>query len=290
MKELSIIIPVYNEEDAIGNSLAELSQALTKSEFIFEIVAVNDGSTDGSGTILEAQTRILDNLRVVSHSRNRGYGAALKTGIKSALYGMIAIVDADGTYPSGAIPQLYEAMQGADMIVGARVGKTAKIPWSRRPAKWLIGKLANYLVEFKIPDINSGLRIMKKEVINKFLYILPDGFSFTTTITLAMLTNAHEVKYLPIAYEKRIGRSKFHPIKDTLNFIQLILKTMLYFNPLRIFMPLSFSLIFFAIAVAVLSRILTGRFMDVATAIFVMTAVMTMSVGMLAELINKKIK
>ena len=175
------------------------------------------------------------------------------------------------------------------MVVGARVGSKVKIPLIRKPAKWFITKLASYLTGTKIPDLNSGLRVMKKEVVEKYIRILPDGFSFTSTITLAMLTNGYSVKYVPIDYFRRYGKSKIKPIQDTLNFIQLIIRTVLYFNPLKVFVPLSLFLVLLAFLVLLGSWVLTGKVMDVTFGVVLMTAVMVMTIGMLADLIDKRL-
>ena len=164
------------------------------------------------------------------------------------------------------------------------------MPLIRKPAKWFLKHLAKYLAGQKIPDLNSGLRVMRKEVIEKFMNILPDGFSFTTTITLAMLTNNHSVKYVDINYKYRRGNSKIRPIYDTINFVQLILRTILYFNPLKIFVPLSLFLVAAAFLVFVLSWAFFGQIMDVSFGILLMTAVTVMAIGMLAELIDKRMR
>ena len=153
-----------------------------------------------------------------------------------------------------------------------------------------MGKLANYLAGIKIPDINSGLRIMKKNLIEKYLYILPDGFSFTTTITLAALTNGYRVKYVSINYLKRTGKSKFRPIKDTLNFFQLMIRTVLYFNPLKIFIPLSIILFFSGAVVFLWSYFFAPKVLDTTTAIFIISSIQILAIGMLADLITKSRK
>jgi hypothetical protein len=176
------------------------------------------------------------------------------------------------------------------MVVGARTGKNVKIPLIRKPAKWFINKLANYLSGMKIPDLNSGLRIMKKSDIERFFHFLPSGFSFTTTITLALLVNNYPVKYFPITYAKREGKSKIRPIKDTLNFIQLIIRTILYFNPLKVFVPLSISLVILALLLLAGSWFYLGKIMDVTFGVIVMTSVMVLAIGLLADLIDKRIQ
>ena len=286
-KGYSIIIPVYNEEGIIGNFLCELVQILDQTDDNYEIIVINDCSTDKTrdeAIALQIPITLLD------HPYNKGYGAAIKTGIKKAKHETIVITDADSTYPNTSILGLVSVAKNEDldMVVGARVGKNVKIPLIRKPAKWVITKLANYLSGTRIPDLNSGLRVMKKSIVNKFANILPDGFSFTTTITLAMLTNNHSVKYVPIDYFKRKGKSKIRPIRDTLNFLQLIVRTVLYFNPLKIFVPLSMLLVLFAFLVLILGWFLLGSVLDTTFGIIIMTAVMVLAIGMLADLVDKR--
>ena len=161
----------------------------------------------------------------------------------------VVITDSDGTYPNDRIPELAAMMTDWDMVVGARTGDEVRVPLVRRPAKWALNMLANVLVETRIPDLNSGLRVFRREVVLRFLPILPNGFSFTTTITLAMLSEGYRVTFVPIDYYARQGRSKIRPVYDTLNFLQLIVRTVLYFNPLRVFLPL--SLFFFGAGLVV---------------------------------------
>ncbi|MBC8488088.1 MAG: glycosyltransferase family 2 protein [Bacteroidetes bacterium] len=286
---ISVIIPAYNEEESIIGVITKIRDNLKIIDGSCEIIVVNDGSTDNTGKVLETSKM---NIKLLTHERNVGYGAALKTGIKNAEYENIVITDADGTYPNERILDLVHTLEegGFDMVVGARTGKNAKIPLVRRPAKWVITKLANYLSGTKIPDLNSGLRVMRKEVVNKFMNILPDGFSFTSTITLALLTNGYSVKYVPIDYFKRKGKSKIRPIYDTFNFIQLIIRTVLYFNPLKVFFPLSLFLVLIAFLILIVSLLLTVKGMDVTFGVILMTAVIVITIGMLADLIDKRMK
>lgn len=287
-KAYSIIIPAYNEEKAIYNVLDDLINKIEQGNNNYEIIVVDDGSNDSTFDICNK----IRGIKLIRHDYNRGYGAAIKSGIKNGKYENIVIIDADGTYPNDKVLEMIQiySTTGSDMVVGARIGKNAKIPIIRRPAKWFIGLIANILCGRKIPDLNSGLRIIKKEVIEKYIQILPDGFSFTTTITLAMLTNGYSVKYVPINYFKRKGNSKIKPIRDTLNFIQLIIRTILYFNPLKIFIPLSLFLVLIAFLVLIGSYYVLGKAMDVTFGVILMTAVHVLAIGILADLIDKKLK
>lgn len=285
---LSVIIPVYNEENNIKTTIDEVHQVLEKSSIKeFEIIVVDDGSIDNTATVLKESN--LD-FSLISHEQNKGYGAALKSGIRKSKYNIIAITDADGTYPIKDIPELYNRMNDCDMVVGARTGEKVKIPWIRRPAKWLLAKLANYLAEYKIPDLNSGLRLFRKSDILLLFGILPKGFSFTTTLTLAMLTNDMHVKFIPIDYMKRKGKSKIRPIRDTLNFFQLILRTVLYFNPLKIFVPIALLLFLLSLGVFLYSTFAMDRILDTTVSILFVAALQMLSIGMIADIIDKRNK
>jgi len=280
ISDVSIIIPAYNESKGIKKTLTDLLRIL--NDVKCEIIVVDDGSSDGTGKIALAH-----GVKVVRHAHNKGYGASIKTGIRESKYETIVITDADGTYPNDQIIEILQEMKNFDMVVGARIGKHVKIPIIRKPAKWLINSLANYLSECKIPDLNSGLRVFRKQDVLKFMGILPDGFSFTSTITLAMLTNNMNVKYFPIDYYKRKGKSKIRPIHDTLNFIQLIIRTVLYFNPLKVFVPISLMLLLFGFAILIYSAFFLERILDTTVVILMVTALQLLAIGMIADLIVK---
>jgi glycosyltransferase involved in cell wall biosynthesis len=228
---ISIIIPAYNEEKGVGNQIKTIQEIMNGTKWNYQIIIVNDGSTDL--TLDEIKKH---DVNVINFPYNRGYGAALKAGIAAAESEYVLITDADGTYPASAIPELLAKMKGFDMVVGARIGVKVEIPWARKPAKWFLRRLASYLAERDIPDLNSGMRVMKKSVVQRFSQILPSGFSFTTTITLALLCNDYLVDYHPIEYARRVGDSKIRPV-DAYHFLLLILRTIIFFNPLKIFLP-----------------------------------------------------
>ena len=282
-KSFSIIVPAFNEADSIIETLSELQ----RFEGEYEIIVVDDCSTDNTYNLAQGFDVIL-----VKHEINRGYGAAIKTGVKIARHNIIVITDADRTYPNDLIPKLVDEFvnYNLSMVVGARTGKNVNIPLIRKPPKLVLNKLANYLTGVQIPDLNSGLRVMDRNVIIKFLDFICDGFSFTTTITLCMLTNNYQVKYLPINYYKRNGSSKIKPIRDTLNFLQLIIRTCMYFDPLKIFIPVSVFLCFFAFFVLGYSYFFMDKVMDVTFGVILMTSVNMLGIGMLADLIDKRLK
>lgn len=288
---LSVIVPVYNEQDAIESVLLHLQTVLAAVAMPWEILVVDDGSTDRTAAIVAAGAAAIPHVGMVHHRVNRGYGAALKTGLRRVRYDLVAITDADGTYPNEQIPVLVGHLlaQRCDMVVGARIGSCVAIPRQRRPAKWAIGKLANWIAGESIPDLNSGLRVFRRAMAMQFFSILPDGFSFTTTITLGMLAHGCVVDYLPIDYHPRVGRSKIRPIRDTLNFVQLILRIGLYFAPLKIFLTASAILLGLALVWGILSTLVFARLADVSTLVMVMTAIQMAGIGLLAELINRRV-
>ncbi len=234
---ISVVVPCFNEQASVETTLLAIVDAL-KDQALYGIVAVDDGSTDNTGDLLDELAKRLPQLTVIHHDSNRGYGASLKSGIRQSDADIIVITDADGSYPIDMIPALLGAMAGADMVVGARTGANVSYSKVRRVPKFFLTAYCSWITKTKIPDINSGLRAIKKSAVDKFLHILPSGFSFTTTITVALLTNDYRVRFVPIDYAARTGVSKIQPIRDTLRFCQLIVRTGIYFAPLRAFAPI----------------------------------------------------
>ena len=235
----SIIIPCYNEKNAIRDTIDCIQAVIRKSKINdVEIIAVNDGSSDGSEHVLNslAEDDQTNNLLVVHHKRNQGYGAALKTGIRRSQSDYICITDADGTYPNERIPELINQItsKDLDMVVGARIGPNVDYSKIRSIPKMILVPWVSFLCGTDVPDMNSGLRIFRRDRSLDFLKLLPDGFSFTTTITICLLRNRYAVEFTPISYSKR----HINPIRDTLRFTQLILRTGMYFAPMRLLSPL----------------------------------------------------
>lgn len=287
---VSIVIPCYNEENAIVPVLDQIESIMAASGLAYEVVVVDDGSSDATADKVDTARFAL-----IRHELNRGYGAALKTGVRRARYDLIVITDADGTYPNEQIPALVAAAQEADMVVGSRTGEHVKVPLIRKPAKWAITQLANYLSGHAIPDLNSGLRVIRRSLWERYERFFPDGFSLTTTITLAALTNGHRVKYIPINYHHRVGQSKIKPIRDTINFTKLIVRTILYFDPLKVFLPLSFYLFLAAMLIGGGSLFIAtffdkGEFLDVTTLLLFVTSLQMLAIGALADLITKRMQ
>jgi glycosyltransferase involved in cell wall biosynthesis len=280
---VSGVIPVYNEEGSIAGVIKEVQESLSKLNLKYEIIVVDDGSNDGSEEIL----RGMEGIGYIRHPTNTGYGGALKSGIKKAKGEVIVITDGDGSYPNEVIPALVKEMAEYDMVVGARAQGDPNIPFIRKPVKWILGKLANYLSGTKIPDLNSGLRAFRREDVLRFFNILPSGFSFTTTITLAMLCNGYSVSYVPVEYRARHGKSKISPIRDTVNFLQLIFRTIMYFNPLKIFLPIS-GLVFIIFVLCLLNDLFVLDDLTDKTIMSFVGWVQVLMIGLLADLVDKR--
>lgn len=283
-KMISVVIPAYNEEKGISKVLTDLKTILDNTHLQYEIIIVDDGSSDKTAEIVQKQ----DFAKLIQHPINRGYGAALKTGIKSANGDWILITDADGTYPNESIPELLKYSDEYDMVVGARTGENVNIPQYRRPAKLFLTKLANYLVGTKIPDLNSGMRLFRKEDSMKYFHILPSGFSFTTTITLSYLSDGFLVKYVPIDYHERHGSSKIKPFRDGMNFILLIIKAITYFNPLKVFLPIGFVLFLAAALLFWYTAFVIGKLADISVIVLIVASIQIGLFGLLADLIVKR--
>lgn len=277
-------MPCYNEIDAIEDTILKIQRAIDICGS-GEIIIVDDGSTDGSDDALRKNSA--DNIRVFFHEINRGYGAALKTGIRRANSDLIVIADADGTYPIDQIPMLVDKIENADMVVGARTGSEVDYPFVRKIPKLFLSFYSSWIAGRKIPDINSGLRVFRKSVAEKYLHILPNSFSFTTTITLALMTNDYHVEYVPINYAARIGKSKIRPISDTLRFFQLIIRTGIYFAPIRALTPL-ISLMAAGTIFSFFYDIFVKENLTDTTIILLMFTLNTVLFALIADMIDKR--
>lgn len=285
---VSIIIPVYNERRGLPRTVEQVREVLERLPKKSEAIFVDDGSRDGGGRVLEAAAEEEPRVQVLSHPRNRGYGAALKTGVKAAHNKVVAIADADGSYPLEELPRLLEVFQGAQaaMVVGARPG--APQPVARRLAKTALRWLAEYLTGERIADLNSGLRVFRREDALRLGNLLPDGFSFTTTITMALLTEGERVLFEPIAFRARLGHSKIRPVRDTSNFLLLICRTALAFHPMKVFGPVGLILCALGLLL-LLVRLLSPEAFGVATTVVLLVAgIQVLAIGLLADLVNRR--
>jgi len=276
---VSVIIPAYNEEQGILPTLDDLFAVLEGGDWDFEVIVVDDGSRDGTPDLVEKDGRA----RLVRHASNRGVGAARNTGLTQARYARIAMTDADGTYPAEALPALLEASESAPMVVGARTRPGAAVPLVRRPARWVIRRLAEYLTGRRIPDLNSGLRVFRTAEARSVRHLLPVTHSWVSTITLAFLSSGLEVTYLPIDYQPRVGRSTFHPIRDTYNYLTLVIRTIVFFNPLKVFLPV--SLLLGAVGLVKLAYSVWHRDIGDADVVLLVSSVVVGMFGFLADLV-----
>jgi glycosyltransferase involved in cell wall biosynthesis len=284
--KLTVLLPAYNEEQAICGVLAEIVEALADEQIAYEILVVDDASTDRTADL--AEQFALDcwqcPVRVIRCPENRGAGAARKVGVRQARGEIVVMLDADGTYPAASIPDLLRHFPAYDQVNGARTSEQGTLPWLRRPAKWFIRRLACYLTGCQIPDLNTGLKAFKRDCMLPWLWVVPNGFSCVTTMTLAFLTNGHAVKYVPTAYRPRIGRSKFHPLKDTWAYLGTVLRMVLYFRPLKIFLPLSGWMLLMGIIKSLWNFSATGS-MQESDIVVLVAGFMTCMLGLLAEVI-----
>lgn len=292
--KFSIVVPCYNEANAVAQTVEEISQTLKEwnnekdTILSFEMIFINDGSKDETSTELSKLTEKYKSLKLIDSKVNCGYGASLKKGILASKYDSIVITDADGTYPNERIPELVKGLEKNDMVIGARIGKNVQIPTLRRPVKWLLLKYARWMSKSDIKDLNSGLRAMRKEKIFRFWNMLPNAFSFTSTITLSMHIEGLNVSYLPIDYHARIGNSSIKPIQDTLRFFSLVLRTVMYFKPLQVFGTIGLLMLVCAISIGVAGRMLLGEVPDVIAVSLFSTGSVFIGLGLLGDLINAR--
>ena len=230
--KISVVIPAFNEADGIESTLNELLSFASGKDW--EIIVVNDGSNDGTGEIIGK----FDSVKAINHPYNKGYGAAIKTGIRNASGDIIILFDADGQHNPEDIPSLLDKLPEYDMVIGERT-KDSKQDWLRKPGKFILKLVANMLTEQKIKDLNSGLRAIKKSIIINMLDLFPSGFSFSTTSTIAFFKIGYNVCYVPIKARDRVGKSTVRQIKHGPQVLLLILRLITLFSPLRIFVNVS---------------------------------------------------
>jgi len=280
-KFVSVVIPVYNEEDAIKEVVLSVKEVLINSKCNFEILVVDDGSTDKTAEILDSL-----NVRIIRHTKCRGSGAARKTGILNAKGEIIVMLDGDGSYEPRDIPKMLKEIDGNDQVIGKRKRERGTLPFLRVPMKWCIRKLAEYLTGEKIPDLNSGIRAFRKEIMKKYIWVIPNGFSCVSTMTLSFLCNGHSIKWVDAEYYSRIGKSKFHPIRDTLNYIKTVIRIIMYFRPLRIFLPMGSLLFILGVGRGIYNRFFTVEHtLQEADIILIVFAFLVVVLGLLADLI-----
>jgi len=285
---VSIILPCYNEQDHVVAEVERICAAMDASGYSYELVAYDDASTDQTLARLHEAAPSFPQLRIVHFDRNGGSGTVRRIGTQQARGEIVVWTDADMSYPNGRIPELVQMLEkdpALDQVVGARTSEEGSHKILRVPAKWFIRKLAEKLTNTKIPDLNSGLRAFRRQVALPYLRLLPPGFSCVTTITIAFLSNQHEVRYVPIEYAKRAGTSKFRFVSDAYRYILQVLRMVMYFNPLKVLMPVALSLLGLGIAKGIFDTVVHPLRLAVNTVLIFVTGLIIASLALLADLI-----
>jgi glycosyltransferase involved in cell wall biosynthesis len=285
---VTIVLPCFNEQDHVIEEVERICAAMDASGLSYELLAIDDASTDATLALLEEALPRFPHMRLMPFRRNGGSGTARRIGTMDARGEIVVWTDADMTYPNERIPELVSMLVDDptyDQVVGARTSEEGSHKLLRVPAKWVIRKIAERLSNSSIPDLNSGLRAFRRSVSLPYLRLLPPGFSCVTTITLAFLSNQHDIKYVPIDYAKRSGTSKFHFVKDAYRYILQVLRMVMYFNPLKVLMPLALWLVGIGLAKAVYDLFAHfGRF-AVNTVLIFITGMLIGALALLADLI-----
>ena len=284
----SIVLPCFNEADHVLAELERITVALDASGLTYELLAVDDASTDDTLAVLRAAALTMPNVRVMAFRRNGGSGTVRRIGTQQARGEIVVWTDADLTYPNERIPELVQLLlddPSYDQVVGARTSEEGSWKWLRLPAKWLIRKIAERLTNQRIPDLNSGLRAFRRSVALPYLRLLPAGFSCVTKITLAFLSNQHDIKYVPIDYAKRAGVSKFHFLRDAYRYILQVLRMVMYFDPLKVLMPPALWLLAIGLAKAVVDMVRHPFYFPASTVLIVLSSLIIASMALLADLV-----
>ncbi|HEU5149774.1 MAG TPA: glycosyltransferase family 2 protein [Iamia sp.] len=281
--DVSIVLPVYNEKGHLGTEIDRIRAAMDASRYSYEIIVVDDGSNDGSGEAL----RQIDGIRLIQFGTNRGSGSARKFGTRASRGRVVVWTDVDMTYPNELIPQLVDELEGYDQVVGARTSEQGTHKLFRVPAKLFIRKLASYLVQTPIPDLNSGMRAFRRDVALQYVSQLPPGFSCVTTITLTFLAHGYTVKYWDIDYFERAGSSKFHWWSDTRRYLLQVIRMTLSFNPLRVFLPVGLVLLLIGSGKLVYDVSVNDFKVAINTLLILFLAFQVVMIGMLADLVGR---
>jgi polyisoprenyl-phosphate glycosyltransferase len=285
---VTVVLPCYNEQDHVLDEIARISLALDASGYSYELVAIDDKSTDETLARLRTAEKNYPKLKVVAFRRNGGSGTVRRIGTHDARGQIVVWTDADMTYPNERIPELVRYLDDnpdVDQVVGARTSEQGTHKLLRVPAKWVIRKLAEWVSGTSIPDLNSGLRAFRREVSLPYLRLLPPGFSCVTTITMSFLSNQHTVDYVPISYSQRAGHSKFHPLKDAYRYILQVLRMVMYFNPLKVLMPLAIWLLVIGFGKGIFDVVRYHFHLTTNTLLVFVTGLIIGAVALLADLI-----
>lgn len=274
----TIVIPAFNEEDVIHELLERIvEEGLDQS---YEILFIDDGSTDRTAEIIGRYP-----VKLFKHHVNKGYGAALKTGIRNAGGALVIIMDSDGQHDPQYIGKIENMLQEYDMVIGERSATSHQVK-RRRAGKKLIRRVGQYLVEQKLPDYNSGFRGFKKETIGGMLHLMPNGFSFSTTSTLAFLKEGYNVGTLDIEVSERKGRkSNVKMVKDGSKTLLLLFRIIMLFNPLKVFFPASLFTFVVGVGFGIVGFVLYDRFSNGAV-VLTMMGMFLFFIGLIADQIS----
>ena len=276
--DFSIVVPAYNEEGQIAPVMRSILAHLKQLEGNWELLVVDDGSTDETAAAAGAVDPLI---RIVQHPYNMGNGAAIKTGIRHARGVIVVLMDCDGQHDPADIPRFVKACGGFDMVVGAR-GRGSQAGWHRSIANSIYNRFASYVTGRQIEDLTSGFRAVRREVARRFLSLLPNGFSYPTTITLCLMRAGFSVSYIPIEAAKRSGRSKIKLFSDGTKFLLIIMKICMLFSPLRIFLPVSFYVFLMGLGYYGYTYWNSHRFTNMSMLLFT-TSVQIFMMGLIAE-------
>jgi glycosyltransferase involved in cell wall biosynthesis len=274
--DVSVVIPAYNEEKAIGTTLDAVLGAVSSSPRRYQVIVVDDGSRDDTAKVAASR-----NVQVVTHRKNRGYGASLKSGTLAARGDVVLFYDADNQFEPSDIDRMVNELGDNDAALGARTAGS-HAPFSRRGGKKLLGWLANYLARTRIPDLNCGLRAIRRDLLLDYLHLLPNGFSASTTTTLVLLKEGHDVRFVPVTVKKRIGKSTVKPLKDGVDTALLIVRLTTLLDPFRVFGPVSLVFFLFGCGWGIY-YIRLGRGLSVAALFMLVSSIVIFFFGLLAD-------
>ena len=274
--EVTILLPAYNEAGVIGETI----RAIRALHPDFEILVVDDGSTDN--TMREAMEA---GANVWPHPYNMGNGAAIKSGLRCARGEWVLMMDADGQHKPEDIVRLLEHKDRYDMVVGART-RQSETSAHRDLANWVYNRFASYVTRFKVEDLTSGFRLVRLSVARQFIYLLPNTFSYPSTLTLGYLRSGRTVKYIPIQTKARVGKSKIKLLKDGARFFLIITKIASLFSPFRVFLPISMGFFVTGLCYYAYTFLTQGRFTNMSALLF-NTSVIVFMIGLVAEQISQ---
>ncbi len=285
---LTVVLPCYNEGAHVLAELERITAALDASELTYEILCIDDASSDNTLEVLRGALATYARVRVLPFRRNGGSGTARRIGTQQARGEIVVWTDADMTYENERIPELVRILRDDptyDQVVGARTSEEGTHKWAHVPAKWFIRMVAQWLTKSRIPDLNSGLRAFRRDVSLPYLRLLPAGFSCVTTITIAFLSNQHDIKYVDTSYAKRAGVSKFHFVSDAYRYILQVLRMVMYFDPLKVLMPPALWLLVIGLVKAVVDMVRHPFYFPASTVLLIVSGMMIASLALLSDLV-----